>query len=218
MKDKLKHFLKYIRLNWEMVLSLGLGFFVVVFLAGILFSLTYLQKDSVSPEPKGEIALKVVEELPMQVIYSEEDDGLVPDDLPVKYVVKEGESSWKIAEAFYGCGENYVDIEDANDLEEDQLLEVGQELLIPRTAVICNLDRAVVRTGDETETNIQEAVIETETYLGYQVQLGDSLWLIAERELGDGMRWVEIYDLNRAEVGQNPDLIYPGTTLVIPHN
>lgn len=50
----------------------------------------------------------------------------------------------------------------------------------------------------------------------YTVVRGDTLWGIAQRKLGDGRRWREIYAANRAVVGPNPDRIFPGQVLVIP--
>lgn len=56
----------------------------------------------------------------------------------------------------------------------------------------------------------------------YVVQRNDTLWGIAERELGDPLRWSEIYALNqgRAEPDgmtlDDPNWIYPGWTLVLP--
>ncbi|MCE2836280.1 MAG: peptidoglycan-binding protein LysM [Cyanobium sp. 49614_E6] len=47
------------------------------------------------------------------------------------------------------------------------------------------------------------------------VKEGDTLWGIAERELGNGSRYNEIFDANR-EVIENPDLIYPGQKIRIP--
>ncbi len=47
------------------------------------------------------------------------------------------------------------------------------------------------------------------------VQKGDSLWLIAKRQLGDGTRWREVWGLNRDTV-QNPNLIKPGQVLTLP--
>jgi nucleoid-associated protein YgaU len=48
------------------------------------------------------------------------------------------------------------------------------------------------------------------------VESGDSLWAIAEQELGDGNRWRELYDANKNTIGDNPDLIEPGMVLKIP--
>ncbi|MCW3820370.1 LysM peptidoglycan-binding domain-containing protein [Micromonospora sp. DR5-3] len=57
----------------------------------------------------------------------------------------------------------------------------------------------------------------------YTVRRGDSLCRIAERTLGDGDRWPEIFALNRGThfpgVGgtlRDPNVIYPGWTLALP--
>lgn len=50
----------------------------------------------------------------------------------------------------------------------------------------------------------------------YTVVKGDSLWAIAKRCLGAGNRYGEIYELNRAVIGSNPNLIYPGQVLTLP--
>ena len=49
----------------------------------------------------------------------------------------------------------------------------------------------------------------------YEVVKGDCLWKIAERHLGDGSRWGEIYELN-SDIISNPSLIYIGQQLVLP--
>lgn len=50
------------------------------------------------------------------------------------------------------------------------------------------------------------------------VRPGDTLWAIAEEHLGSGDRWPEIYALNRAVVGADPDLIQPAQRLRLPHH
>lgn len=56
----------------------------------------------------------------------------------------------------------------------------------------------------------------------YRVSPGDSLWAIAARHLesDDPARidayWRDIYAANRAAVGDDPDLIFPGQVLVLP--
>ena len=80
----------------------------------------------------------VVEELPQadQVETEKNDQGEeVPKNLPAKYTVKSGDSTWKIAEAFYGSGFNYIDIEAENGLKPNQNLNAGMELTIPKVAV-----------------------------------------------------------------------------------
>jgi nucleoid-associated protein YgaU len=47
------------------------------------------------------------------------------------------------------------------------------------------------------------------------VQPGNSLWRIARRVLGEGLRYVHIYEVNQAQI-RNPHLIYPGQVFEIP--
>lgn len=44
---------------------------------------------------------------------------------------------------------------------------------------------------------------------------GDSLWKLAQKHLGNGSRYTEIYNLNK-DVIKSPDLIYPGQVLKLP--
>ena len=50
----------------------------------------------------------------------------------------------------------------------------------------------------------------------YTVVKGDCLWNIAKRFYGDGSLYTVIYNANRAVIGGNPNLIYPGQVLTIP--
>ena len=49
----------------------------------------------------------------------------------------------------------------------------------------------------------------------YTVVRGDSLWKIAQKQLGSGKKWTELYEANKSTI-KNPSLIYIGQTLVIP--
>ncbi|CAN5229578.1 hypothetical protein BH18CHL2_BH18CHL2_06230 [soil metagenome] len=50
----------------------------------------------------------------------------------------------------------------------------------------------------------------------YTVQSGDTLSDIAQDQLGSASKWREIYEANKDAIGDNPDLIQPGTELDIP--
>lgn len=52
----------------------------------------------------------------------------------------------------------------------------------------------------------------------YVVQEGDTLFSIAASLLGSGSRWPEIFDLNKAVIGDNPARIFPGQRLTIPED
>lgn len=51
----------------------------------------------------------------------------------------------------------------------------------------------------------------------HEVQKGDTLWKIAERALGNGARYTEIFEANRPMLS-DPDKIYPGQMLRIPQD
>lgn len=50
----------------------------------------------------------------------------------------------------------------------------------------------------------------------YVVRSGDYLSKIAQAAYGDASQWKKIYAANKAVIGPNPDLIYPGQNLTIP--
>ncbi|MCB1333463.1 MAG: peptidoglycan-binding protein LysM [Roseivivax sp.] len=60
----------------------------------------------------------------------------------------------------------------------------------------------------EVEADADQAVFHT-------VEKGDSLWKIAEKTLGSGARYKEIFEANRPML-KDPDKIYPGQVLRIP--
>ena len=49
----------------------------------------------------------------------------------------------------------------------------------------------------------------------YTVVPGDCLWRIARRELGSGVRWTEIYEINKQQI-KDPHWIYPRQVFAIP--
>ncbi len=49
----------------------------------------------------------------------------------------------------------------------------------------------------------------------HKVVRGDTLWGIARKYLGKGIRWRDIYNLNRSKI-RNPHWIYPGQVFKLP--
>lgn len=119
------------------------------------------------------------------------------------YKVSSGDNLWKIAENAYGSGYNWVDIAEANNLTNPNMLNEGQELSIPDVEPKM---ATVVSILDETS-------LDTISGATYEVQEGDNLWDISVRAYGDGFKWVEIANANNLE---NPDLIHQGNILVLP--
>ena len=59
------------------------------------------------------------------------------------------------------------------------------------------------------------ACIGTASAATINVQKGDSLWRIAKEQLGSGLKWKEIYEMNMDKI-KDPNLIFVGQDLVIP--
>ena len=57
------------------------------------------------------------------------------------------------------------------------------------------------------------ASLDQETFI--VVQPGNSLWRIARRSYGQGVRYTVIYKANETQI-RDPDLIYPGQIFVVP--
>ena len=82
--------------------------------------------------------------------------------------------------------------------------------------------RVHIKTKTERETlpdTVQPAATERPakevSSTTYTVVSGDSLCKIAKKLTGSSANWKVIYEQNRAVIGGNPDLIYPGQQLVI---
>ena len=71
--------------------------------------------------------------------------------------------------------------------------------------------------SSDTDAGREQAAETAAAEKTHTVDSGESLWAIAEQELGSGNRWREIYDANKDMIGDNPDLIQPGMVLKIPH-
>lgn len=144
----------------ESLISIVLGAIVVIIIGALAFRYFTTRNNTpeVATEENGDNDTRnvvEVQELPSEVQLEENEAGQqVPANLPASYTVQSGDSTWKIAQAFYGSGFNYVDIERENSLTTDQGLTVGQKLTIPRVPVRgadqagVNMDALQVEEGE----------------------------------------------------------------------
>ncbi len=125
----------------------------------------------------------------------------------VEYTVAPGDYLWDIARRFYTDGSRFVEIFEAN---RDRPMTEGERFSDPR----------VIRPGWVLRIPLPAPHLAVEgDAITYRVREGDHLWGIAERLLGDGFRWVEIWERNQGRelsAGRwltDANLILPGWVL-----
>jgi LysM repeat protein len=95
----------------------------------------------------------------------------VLEDKEIIYEVKSGDTLAKIAKRY---NTTYQHLQKINNISNPNLIRVGQKLKI----------------------NVKEEAEKTESYYTYDVKIGDSLWAISKKELGDGNRYKDIMKWN----------------------
>lgn len=116
-----------------------------------------------------------------------------------RYMVQIGDNLWSIGEQL---GINYLDIAKMNNIQPPYVIYPGQVLHLSKTATV-----------EEVKEEIKESKEKADTQLNiYEVKKGDSLWAIAERELGNGFYYTKIQEANDLK----SIVIYPGQKLIIP--
>lgn len=102
----------------------------------------------------------------------------------------------------------------AGDFQYEIEFIVAQEIKIYTTSELKISTPQAPRPAPKKETKKTATESKTRTYT---VRSGDCLWRIAQKFLGSGSRYTEIYNLNRDKIS-NPNLIYPGQVLRIPNS
>ncbi|MEU9033366.1 LysM peptidoglycan-binding domain-containing protein [Streptomyces sp. NPDC048352] len=147
----------------------------------------------------------------------------------VTYTVRDlrpAESLWSIAQQTLGSGERWTDIAALNDgrtmadgtvFDAERPIQPGWVLTLPAGATIPSAPATGAGTAGEGSAPHGAGQVR------YTVRDGDSLSSIAADQLGDPDRHQEIFDLNQGQplpggdTFNNPDLIYPGQQLTLPH-
>ncbi|MFG2631535.1 LysM peptidoglycan-binding domain-containing protein [Streptomyces sp. NPDC048473] len=152
-----------------------------------------------------------------------------PDGAGLRHTVTSAtESPWELAQTYLGSGLRWKDIAALNpDIPElaagDQYLPKGAIITLPadaRLPTATNTTPASPTKAADTTADTPDKAAGSQT--SYTVRPGDYLSKIAEKELGDGDRWPELYEANEGrpqpygQVFDDPDRIYPGQELALP--
>ena len=176
------------QIKWgESYTSLFLGAVVIVVVFVLLFSLV---KSRSSMKTQTTSTSTTANEQSLQ------------NAVPRAYTVKSGDDLWSIAEKIYGSGYNWVDLANANKLQNPEVLYAGTKLVVP------NVEPKMITVQNNSVQNPSPI-----TESSYTVVKGDYLWSIAVRAYGNGYKWTEIAKANNLA---NPDLIFSGNVLKLP--
>lgn len=130
------------------------------------------------------------------------------------YQVRKGDSLWAIADEQLGDGQRWPEIAELNygrpqpgghSLGPSHWIDPGWTLLLPVPA-----PQAAAPAGAPAASTT------------HVVEPGETLWSIADHQLGDGERWTEVFDASKdLDQGngarlQDPSLIRPGWTVIVP--
>ncbi len=137
--------------------------------------------------------------------------------------VRRGHTLWRLAEQHLGSGSRYREIAELNYgvAQPDGRALTDAHWIYPDWVLRMPADAtgvSQVSPNGKDEPTSHAAAVEGH----YTVQQGDSLWGIAERQLGDGQRYREVYQLNAGraqDVGgrlADPEVILPGWVLRMP--
>lgn len=117
---------------------------------------------------------------------------------PETYKVVAGDSLSLIANKVYGSYDYWPVLAKVNNIANPNIISTNQELQLPQKA--------------QADTIKEEMSATT-----YQVQAGDTLFIVAQKMYGDGSKWVLIDRANH--IGRLPNgnpLIFSDNTLTIP--
>lgn len=164
--------------------------------------------------------------------------GLIPTHAPQAalvgvpaelYILKDGETLYKICQTKYGNGNLWKELADFNKatISNPTKLRKGTTIRLPSASVlrgeVTPVAVAAVVPAPQmlTMTNpdqqqVQQPVQQPATTREYVVQKGDTLGSISARELGTAKKWESIYEANRDRL-KSPSDLKIGKPLRIPH-
>ena len=135
------------------------------------------------------------------------------------YVVAPGDNLFEISRKVYGDGSYYRALfaynsdryPHAEDIRSGNVLDVPPaEYLNQRYPEL--IGGANDGSGNSATIGRAPAAAGSD----YTVREGDTLFDIARKQLGQASRWTELYELNRAALGENLENLRPGVTLRLP--
>jgi len=129
------------------------------------------------------------------------------------FLAEGGDTYYTMTEASYVQDMGIIDAEALIMYVDSLGGTIGVEYAEPQGRMTIVGEAAPVEAAPVETAPVVEEPIAISTEL-YKVVAGDNLWKIAESQLGDGLKWRQIYNDNKEQIS-NPALIYIGQELVV---
>ncbi|MDF1669064.1 MAG: peptidoglycan-binding protein LysM [Roseovarius sp.] len=95
---------------------------------------------------------------------------------------------------------------------------VGDVVKVSGNAVSQEIkEKVIMAVGNSAGVAAVEDEVSGNAPVFHEVQKGDTLWKVAEKAMGNGAKYTEIFEANRPMLS-DPDKIYPGQMLRIPQD
>jgi len=117
------------------------------------------------------------------------------------HVIQRGDTFSSLAERYYGSQRYARFLADANPGVEPYHMKIGAKIKVPP------LSSKLKKPSSLSAPTAKDV---------YVVKEDDNLYRIAERLLGSGARWAEIYELNKELIGSDPSTVKVGQHLKLP--
>ncbi len=129
--------------------------------------------------------------------------------------VEQGDTLEGLARKHLGAGKHWPELLKANSdkIKKPTELRVGMELTLPTLAETKSINTTTqTATSSTTQTNQRNS----DSARSYTVQKGDTLFGIAQKELGNGSKWKTILNANKSLLKGDAGNLKPGMKLTIP--
>ncbi len=118
------------------------------------------------------------------------------------YTIKPGDTLSDISLAWFGTSVRWQEIVAANPGLNPNRMRVGHRITLPAKLKAASPGRAIASAPPKMHTKGT-----------YVVQAGDSLTTIAQEKLGSMRHWRQLWEINRAVIGSDPDALKVGMRL-----
>ncbi len=147
--------------------------------------------------------------------------GTKRSDTVKEYMLNKGISEDRIKIVSRGKLDAVAPVKDLLGMQKDRnaqfMVAEVDEVNIPANQVPS--EKANLQVSDDGKYIIEEKeTVESGVKVStkeYTIQPNDSLWRIAQREMGNGNRWQYLYELNK-DIIKNPNKLKKGTVIIIP--